>query len=307
MLGNYVRAMRRGHYDIVDAWLYPDDVLAATMRLLTGTPIVMSGRRNIQSHDRFGTLAPSVDRLVDRLTDVVVANSNAAAENAIRSHHTTASKLRIIRNGVALVEPLSAAERSTWRRRMGVPDDDVVLGCVGRYHRVKRHSLLIEAFARLAPERPGLSLVIVGDGDQRVALENQVDGLGLRDRVRLHGNERDPRPMYGAFDMVAQASSTEGLPNALLEAAAAGCPIVATDAGGTREIVVDGLTGLLVPIEDVDALAGGLRRLATDPGLRERLGRAARDRVERQFSMSRFVKEYGDLYQELVEARGLRP
>jgi glycosyltransferase involved in cell wall biosynthesis len=303
---NYLRAVRRGHYDIVDAWLYPDDVLAATMRFLTGTPIVMSGRRNIQAHDRLGPLAGPIDRVVARLTDAVVANSEAAARFAVASHHTDPSRLHVIRNGVDLVEPLSAAERALWRRRMGTLDDDFVIGCVGRYRPIKGQALLIDAVARLAPSRPHLRLVIVGEGELRAALEDQVRALGLLDRVRLHGNEHDPRTMYGAFDLVAQASISEGLPNALLEAAAAGRPIVATDAGGTEEIVIDGRTGLLVPTGSIDALADGLRRAVDDPELRQRLGRAAREHVEATFSLGRFAQEYGDLYEALAASKGLR-
>jgi glycosyltransferase involved in cell wall biosynthesis len=305
-MGNYVRAVRRGHYDIVDAWLYPDDVRAATMRVLTGTPIVMSGRRNIQAHDRFGPLAGALDRVVDRLVDAVVANSDAAARFAVSSHHTDPSRLHVIRNGVETIEPLSASERSAWRRRMCVADDDLVIGCVGRYRHVKRQVLLIDAFGRLAPDRPNLKLVIVGEGELRSAMERQISELGLVDRVRLHGNELDPRPMYGAFDLVAQSSASEGLPNVLLEAAAAGLPIVATDAGGSSEIVIDGLTGLLVPTEDLDRLTAALGRVVDDRDLRDRLGSAARRHVETTFGMRWFVREYGELYEALAESKGLR-
>ena len=306
VMTSYVRAVRRGRYDIVDAWLYPDDVRAALMRVLTGTPIVMSGRRNIQAHDRFGPLGEIIDRVVDRQIDAVVANSTAVAEFAVRSHHTDPSKVRIIRNGVELVDPLPAAERAAWRRKMDVHDDDVVIGNVGRYRPIKRQALLIDAFADLARDRPNLKLVIVGEGELRPAMERQIAALALQDRIRLHGNEYDPRPMYGAFDIVAQSSMSEGLPNVLLEAAAAGCPLVATDAGGSSEIVVDGLTGLLVPIEDRAALAGGLRRAVDDEDLRQRLGGEARRHVEAAFGMRRFVKEYGDLYEEMAAAKRLR-
>ena len=303
---NYLRAVRRGRYDIVDAWLYPDDVRAAATRVLTGTPIVMSGRRNIQAHDRFGPLAGALDRVVDRLVDAVVANSDATARFAVSSHHTDPSKLHIIRNGVELIEPLSVAERQAWRRRMAVADDDFVIGCVGRYRRVKNQILLIDAFARVARDRPGLRLVFVGEGDLRPAMERSIAELGLGQRVRLHGPELDPRRMYGAFDLVAQASRTEGLPNVLLEAAAAGRPIVATDAGGSSEIVIDGLTGLLVPTEDVDALTTALGRVVDDGELRDRIGPAARRHVETMFGMDRFVREYGGLYEALAESKGLR-
>jgi glycosyltransferase involved in cell wall biosynthesis len=173
---------------------------------------------------------------------------------------------------------------------------------------------------RIASRHPGMELdadpsklrfirnglVLVGEGEMRPDLERQIKGLGLEGRIRLHGTELDPRPMYGAFDVVVQSSMSEGLPNVLLEAAAAGRPIVATAAGGSNEIVIDGETGLLVPIEDRDALACALRRAIQDPDLRRRIGAAARVYVDSKFGMARYVRERGDLYEELAESKGIR-
>jgi glycosyltransferase involved in cell wall biosynthesis len=306
MAARFVPTVRGGRYDIVDAWLYPADVLAATTRWLTGAPVVMSGRRNIHPHDRFGPLAGAVDAVVARLTDAVVANSTAAADHAVRTQRTDRGKLRIIRNGVELAVPMSASERSTWRRTFAVPDDAIVIGCVGNYRSVKRHQLLVEAFASLSRDHPDLRLVLVGEGETRVALERQIGSLGLESVIRLHGPLPDAREAYGAFDIVAQASRSEGLPNVLLEAAAAGRAIVATAAGGSGEVVVDGDTGLLIPIEDVAALTAALRRLVEDGELRQRLGAAARLHVEETFGMGRFVREYGDLYEEMAALKGVR-
>ena len=302
----FVRAMRAGRYDIVDAWLYTADILAALGRVVTGTPVVIAGRRDTLAHHRFGPLAGTVDRLVDRLTDAVVANSTAAAEFAVRSHQTDPAKLRIINNGVELIEPLSATERSAWRRKIGAGDGHFVIGCVGNYRDMKGHALLIDAFAELARDRSDLRLVLVGEGPMRSALEGQITALGLEGRIRLHGTELDPRPLYGAFDVVVQASRSEGLPNVLLEAAAAGLPIVATAAGSSGEIVIDGQTGLLVPIEDRHALVGALGRAIADPGLRRRIGAAARTHVDATFGMTRYVQEFADLYEDLAQAKGVR-
>ncbi len=301
LLRRYVRAVRMGGYDIVDAWLYPDDVLVALLRGLTATPVVMSGRRNVHAHDRFGPLRGTIDRLVDRRTEMVVANSAAAARNAVRAHHTDPSRLRVIHNGVELMPPLSEADRRRWRRHLGVEEGELLVGCVGRLQTVKGHARLIDAFARLAAGRP-VALVLVGEGSLRESLERQIRERGLTGRVRLHGAEHDPRPLYGAFDIVAQASLSEGLPNVLLEAAAAGVPVIATDVGGTSEVVIDGQTGLLVPDGDEDALVGALQRAIGNADLRQRMGVAARAHVARSFSMTRFVGAYADLYEELAAA-----
>ncbi len=109
-------------------------------------------------------------------------------------------------------------------------------------------------------------------------------------------------PLYDAFDMFVQASNSEGLPNVLLEASAAALPIVATAAGGSGEVVRDGETGLLVPIDDPDQLEAAMRRAIADEDLRCRMGSAARSMIERDYGMDRFVGEYAGLYREQLDA-----
>ena len=116
----------------------------------------------------------------------------------------------------------------------------------------------------------------------------------------------DPEPLYAAFDIVVQASSREGLPNALHEAGAAGRAIVATAAGGSGEIVLDGRTGLLTPVADRTELVRALHILVSDPDLRERLGLAARQHVAATFSMDRFVAEFAQLYEEQAASKNVR-
>jgi glycosyltransferase involved in cell wall biosynthesis len=176
---------------------------------------------------------------------------------------------------------------------------------VANYRPVKRLDLLIEAFASIAAAHDRIRLLLVGEGDMRPELERQIDDLGLRNRVLLHGLALDPTPLYGIFDIVVQSSRSEGLPNALLEAAAAGLPIVATNAGGTGEIVTDGVTGLLIPINDARALASALDRVAADRELRLMLGGAARQLAATTFNMDRYVAEFAQLYEDLAARKNL--
>lgn len=295
------QVVRQQRYDIVDAWLYPSDVLAALMRPFTKTPVVIAGRRNIDPQERFGPLERPVAALSSRLTDAVVANSAAVAQRAVDHDGVDPSKVRIIRNGVEPIPVLSREERASLRRGMDVSDDELLIGCVANYLPVKCHAQLIDAFSSLVAAGHRTKLLLVGEGVLRAALEQQIRTLGLERSIRLHGSVKDPRPLYGTFDLAVQASCREGLPNALLEAAAAGRAIVATDAGGSSEIVIDGETGLLVPVDDRAKLTEALRRAVTDAALRDRLGSAARDHAARAFGMDRFVREFAELYEELAE------
>ena len=298
-----VRTVRAARYDILDAWLYPADVAMALIRPIVRMPIVLSGRRNIDPHTRFGLAAPVVESLANRLTDTVVANCQAAADHAIAAQHVRPEQVRIIRNGVAIPDPISVEERTARRRELAVDDDAVIIGCVASYTPAKRLDRLVAAFAMVARERPRARLELVGEGPGRTELEWQVRSLGLDGRVCLHGYVREPERWYPAFDLVALSSEREGLPNTLLEAAAAGTAAVATAVGGTVEVVVDGETGLLVPNGDGAALASALERLIDDVELRRRLGGAARERAALAFGMDRFVGEFAALYEARIGAR----
>lgn len=298
-----VREIRRQRYDVLDAWIYPLDVLAVVTRPVTRVPVVISGRRNMLPHDAFGPLSPAVDRVMRRGTDVVVANSEAAARYAVAMHRTDPGRLRVIRNGVSRPSAITSDERAAIRARFGAGSDDVVIGCVANLRPEKRHDMLLAAFARVLEEHPSSRLVLVGDGPERSRIERDIQRLGIDARVHMTGNVLDARPCYAGFDLMVQASDTEGLPNAVLEAAAAGIAIVATEAGGTGEIVTDGQTGLLVPVGSRDGLTRGIRTLVEDERLRKRLGVAASARTETAFGMDRFVREFGELYESLVDAR----
>ena len=303
----YMAIARRARYDIVDAWLYPADILAALVRPFTRTPIVVAGRRNL------GDLADApVGSIVgwrhtrDGGSMRLWPTPRQWPPHVLSREQVDQSKLRVIRNGVELPDPLPQDARAAKRRSLGIADDAVLIGCVANYRPVKQLEFLVDAFATVAATNPNARLLLVGEGEMRGPLERQIRSLGLDTVAKLHGADLNPRELIGSLDLVVQSSGSEGLPNALLEAAAAGRPIVATAAGGTGEIVIDGETGLLVPTNDRAALASAMSRAVQDPGLRSRLGRAARQHVATTFGMDRFVAEFAALYEELAEARGLQ-
>jgi glycosyltransferase involved in cell wall biosynthesis len=301
----FLELARAGRYDIIDAWLYPADVLAAFAGPFSRRPVIVTGRRNLDPRDAFGPAGHLVDRIAMRLTDAVVANSAAAAAHAIASEPVLPAKVRVIRNGVAPAPPMTAADQKRIRAELGAPEghDLLLVGCLANYLPVKAHDALIDAFAVVVRSVPAARLYLMGEGPMRDAMERQVASLGLSDRIRLLGSVSQPRALLGGFDVMVQASRREGLPNALLESAAAGRPIVATAAGGSPEIVIDGDTGILVPIGDENALAAGLIRLLADPDLRLRLGQSAQAHVLNVFGMDRFAAEFAGLYRELVARR----
>jgi glycosyltransferase involved in cell wall biosynthesis len=177
------------------------------------------------------------------------------------------------------------------------------VGTVGRLVDVKCHPLLIRAFAKAFPSERAAHLVIVGDGPRRTELERLTKSLGIADRVRFVGYQADPAPFLHAMDMFALASSSEGMPQALLEACVAGRPVIASNVGGIPDVIVHGRTGLLFRSGDEDQLAAGLITLLARPELAAGFAAAARERVEADYSIGRMASEYDRDFRALLGQR----
>jgi glycosyltransferase involved in cell wall biosynthesis len=285
--------------DIVDAWLVPSYTFAGLARPLANVPVLIAGRRSAldvaRTRNRMRDVA---GRIAMRSVDAVVANSRAAARQAVEQEGIDASMVRVVHNAVE-VPIVSELERRSLRDGWGFGDGQIVIGCVGNLRPGKGQDLIVDVAAALRHREPDLRYVLVGDGRQRSAVEQQIDRLALGSIVRLHRDEHDARRIYAAFDICVQASDSEGLPNVVLEAAAARKAIVATDVGGTSEVITSGVDGILVSKGDRDAIADAILRLSADPGLRQRLGAAAGRRAQ-DFSVARLTAETATLYRELA-------
>jgi glycosyltransferase involved in cell wall biosynthesis len=303
-VASYVAICRQERYDIVDAWLYLGYALAAVTRPVSRVPILVAGRRSLSAFkSEFGPVERAADTIARRSADIIVANSQAVADDVVRREEVDPSRIRVIRNGVVLPPPADEVRREAARNVFGVTDGGPVVGCVGTFKRGKGQERVAEVMATVRRAHPDAWLVFVGDGPERASVERAAHEMGL-ERVRFLGAVPDARTLYDGFDVVVSASDAEGLPNVLLEAAASGRPIVATDAGGTPEIVIDGETGLLVSVGDSDGLERGLVRVLEDGALARRLGGAAREHAAKTFGLERFVAETAALYEELDRRHG---
>lgn len=293
------RHLTRG-VQIVDAWTVPAYTFAGLARPFARVPVVMAGRRSLADVRRTKTLVRETARsLAMRHVDAVVANSQAAASESLILEGIRASRMHVIRNAVIpIVTP--DADRVRLREAWGFGAQDLVVGCVATLRPGKGHDLLLEVATDLRDQYPQLRYVFTGSGPAHEWIHEQIRARGLEGVVVIHGGEADARRIYGAFDIVVQASESEGLPNAVLEAAAAGRPIVATSVGGTAEILTSEKDGLLVPKCDRTAMATAIGRLAHDPGLRQLLGKAAADR-SREFSVDKLVVQTSSLYLRLLD------
>ena len=209
-----------------------------------------------------------------------------------------AERTRVILNGVDF-GALDAQPGGDLRAALGLAPETLVLASLGYMVRMKGHDVLLRALA-LLPPTPSLVLLLAGDGPGRGRLEQLALELGVTERVRFLGQVMATAPVYRAADILVHPSRNEGFGLVLAEAGGFGLPVVASRVGGIPEVVVDGETGLLVPKEDPAALAAALGRLVADPGLRARLGQAARARCRALFDVRRMAAGFTDLYAELT-------
>jgi glycosyltransferase involved in cell wall biosynthesis len=214
------------------------------------------------------------------------------------------SRIHIQHNAVKPFVAPPVEEVDTAASALGIARESVVL-CVGRLSREKGHKDLLEAVALLAERQdlPEFRVVVVGEGPELESLQRAAKTLGVAERVILAGHRPDVRPYYAMASVLALPSHSEGSPNVVLEAMAAGIPVVATRVGGVPEIMEHERTGLIVPSRDPAAMADGIERLLRDPLLRTRLGTAGRERVSRDFTPEAYRRSLVGFYEEVVASR----
>jgi glycosyltransferase involved in cell wall biosynthesis len=205
-------------------------------------------------------------------------------------------RVSVVLNGIDTDVYGDRSDREGLRRELGLPEGTIVVGTVGRLAEVKRQDLLLQAFAELVEECPGLRLLLAGDGPERGALESLAARLGVRERAVFAGYQANPERFLAVMDVFALTSRHEALPLSLLEAWASGLPVVSSAVGGIPKVVEDGVTGLLFPSGDQAALADCLKRLLHDSALRARLAAAGKLQVQAKYSLTRMARDYDRAY-----------
>jgi glycosyltransferase involved in cell wall biosynthesis len=248
-----------------------------------------------------------VERVLGRFSDALVAVSPEVRDELVRMGIAPAEKIEVIRLGLDLERRVAVppGAREEMRDRLGVAADQIAIGWLGRMTEIKRVDELLHVFAELRRRGVDGVLVLVGSGPLRRELEVLADSLGVAGRCRFVGFSDDVAPYYAAFDLVVLSSANEGTPVTLIEALAAGKPVVSTAVGGVRDVVEDDRAGFLVPPGDVTAFAGAVETLARDAELRRRFAEQGRSVLER-YSVPRLVDDVDTLYRSLLEAAAPR-
>lgn len=253
-------------------------------------------------HGRLSDAPPSAKRRAANLLLSRVPSRVFAVSAELRQHIVAEGfperRVDVIYNGIDPGVLPTLACRQAIRDRLNVAATELVVGSVARLSPVKDLGVLIRSIA-LLNERRSATLVLIGDGEERDALTAIARDTGMSERVRFLGHRDDARTWLSGFDVYVNSSISEGISLTILEAMAAGLPVVATRVGGTPEIVNE-TCGTLVPPREPAAIADALLQLADRPDRRSDLGSAARHRVEDVFALDRMVADYRDVYRQLL-------
>jgi glycosyltransferase involved in cell wall biosynthesis len=300
-MGRLSRFFRRHDVDLVHAHQYTPFFYAVASRLIGKRPPVLFTEHGRHHPDLRKRKRVIFNRLCLRRADRVVGVGNAVRDALVRNEGIPANRVEVIYNGVDLDRFASVhTQRAEVRRELGLLESDVVVVQTARLHALKDHVTALRAMAKACSRAGCLRLILVGDGPERESIEDQIGSLGLRQSVVMLGTRGDVDRILSAADMAMLSSVSEGIPVTLIEAMAAGLPVVATNVGGVGEVVDTGRTGLLVAARDDVALADALVQLAKDPELRRKMGANGTERVRQLFSGQTMQDSYHDLYDQMI-------
>ncbi len=300
-LAGLSRKIREGNFDVVHCFSFTGEfwgALACSLIPLRHRPALITSVRN--TYDWYTPWQWAAKSWAGRQSQAIVSNSRIGAQYAAGRMKRDPSDIEVIYNGVSLSQAALTADPEDIRSDLGMPDDAVFVLFVGRLVEQKNVSLLLRATARCVTAGTRVSLGIAGDGPLRADLESEVDAIGIRSSVRFFGHRPDAHRLIRSSDLVVLPSVREGLSNVVMESMLAGKPVIVSAVGGNGELIDDGVSGILFPSGDVDALAAAITRLASSPALRCEMGAAGKYKASTQFSVGEMVRRYQTRYADLA-------
>lgn len=293
-----VRLIRREEIDLIHTHLFTANLWGRIAAWIAGVPAVSS------EHGMDVWRSPFHLKLDSMLTPVskrMIFVSEGVRKFYAAKNPSLNGRGRVVYNGINI--GLFADHETTPKKAkhaLGLPPDTKVVGIVGRLVPEKAHEDFIDAVRILLEEDPSIIGLVIGEGECEKALHKKVYDLGLDKSIRFAGYRNNLQDLYPAMDVFVMSSLREGMPLTMLEAMAAGVPVVATEVGGIPECIRDKQSGLLVPVRNPRALAGAIRKILTDNGLRQTLIAGAKADVSVRFSIERMVDDHEAIYRDVM-------
>lgn len=296
------RIFRQQSFDLLHTHGYFADICALPIAKLNRIRW-LSTCHGFISTDRKLRLYNRVDLWVLRLCDRVIAVSDGIYE-VLKGHGIDEDKITVITNAVPILSPATEDkwDPCNFRQQHGISKEAFVFAYVGRLSEEKGLHYLLDAMAELTRSYNRVRLILVGDGSQRKMLEQRAVELNLKQHISFVGFQKDVLPWLSIADCFVLPSLTEGTPMVVLEAMAAGVPVIATRVGGVPDVVADGVNGVLVPCKDVEALQASMSQIIANPQLRENYRREARKTVTSRYSIEPWSQKILHIYQKLCSS-----
>ena len=291
------RELREGNYDLVHTHLFQADVIGRIAARLAGVPRMIKSLHNMGAWKKRHHLL--VDRCLSGRTERILCCSDELRDSAIRQEKLDPRRVVTIYHGVDVARFSPNIDRAAYCRELGLDPARRIIGTIGRPIPEKGQQHLVDAVPAILAAHPDTQFLVVGEGPLRKSLEQRAADRGIADRIRFVGARADIPEMLALMDVFVFPSLREGLGIAVLEAMAAGVPIVAANIRPLSEIVAHERTGLLVEAASSAALSAGVNRLLADRQLWTRLRTAAGEAVNEQFTETRMVRETEAVYQDV--------
>jgi glycosyltransferase involved in cell wall biosynthesis/serine acetyltransferase len=297
--------LRRHRVDVFQSHDLYSTLLGVPAAWLARVPVIISSRRDLASWWWYTRRNRRILRHIQNFSSRIIANSQAVEDFLVREDGFDRRQICVVRNGVDFKRFANASgDREKLFPNLG-REDRLIAVVANMNVKSKGHSDLIAAGQEICQEFPGAKFLCIGDGIERRELERTVEELRLRNHFLFLGRRDDVPNILACCDLFVLPSWAEGLPNSVLEAMAAGVPVVATRVGGIPEIIADGVGGLLVPAQDSRALAAAIAQLLRDPQRAQRFAEVAQERARTEFSYERLLAALDRLYRETFPETGL--
>jgi len=294
----FLRHLRKRKVDIVHTYGFYSNVFALAPARLAGAAAVLASIRDTGEHQT--PMQKRIEKLFCRMADCIVTNAEAVRNRLIDEGYD-AAKIVVIHNGIELTRYNRKPAELGLHRELGVASTTPLVAVFARLNDLKGVEYFLRAAAGLIQHFKNVRFLIVGDGASRPELERYTKQLGLSEHVVFLGFRLDVPTLLSEVSVSVLPTLSEGLSNSLLEAMAASVPVVATSVGGNPEVVENGVTGLLVPPRDADALGQAIGQLLEQPSLATRFGLAGRERVAKKFALEHMTRATEHLYERLSQ------
>jgi glycosyltransferase involved in cell wall biosynthesis len=292
--------LREIHPTILHTWMYHPVIAGRVFGRMAHVPLIVSSRHNINIG---GAFREWINRLTAPLDNHVIAVCELARRLEIERSNVSPEKVTTIYNGININEFLSSVKTSSeLRLSLGLAPTDFVIISTGRFHLQKDYPTLLRAIESLVSDYPSIKLLLVGDGSLRPSLEGIVRNYGLSAHVVFTGQRDDVPAILRTADLYISSSLWEGTSISILEAMASALPVIATDVGGTPELIQSGVSGILIPPGNPSAIAQAIVYIYNHPNERKTLATQARERAIQNFSNTVMAKKVESLYLQLLQS-----